>query len=211
MNDTTEISPQSGFLESLIKQLQKEGVTLALVATANVHHKAIEEIAHAIAKTIQPSAHSRSEIPLHASITALPLSTRTQNILWRRHIHTVAELLLVSKDYLTDLRGLGKKSIEDVIGYLQRYGWSLYDANDPYRSAEAFEAVYGSLSDIPINFVRTSPVQNVSIKRRRRGEFYTLGDIAKANWTKFKKSEHRLNEEELRHLKKLFQTLIVNY
>lgn len=55
------------------------------------------------------------------SIDAIGLSVRSTNALHRAEIHTVGDMLKYTEETLTDIRSLGKKSIDEILAKIEEY------------------------------------------------------------------------------------------
>lgn len=65
-------------------------------------------------------------------IAKLRLSTRTYNALMQRNIKTIGQLLMMNEDDLMDIKGLGRKGVDEIfslwIPYIKQYA-EIYDKN----------------------------------------------------------------------------------
>ncbi len=55
------------------------------------------------------------------SVDLIGLSKRSQNALHRAQVHTVGEMLMYTEESLQQIRNLGKKSIEEILGKIEEY------------------------------------------------------------------------------------------
>ena len=55
------------------------------------------------------------------SIDTIGLSVRSTNALHRADVHTVGDMLKYSEESLTNIRNLGKKSIEEIVEKIKEY------------------------------------------------------------------------------------------
>ena len=55
------------------------------------------------------------------SIDAIGLSVRSSNALHRAGVHTVGDMLERTEEDLSQVRNLGKKSLEEILGKIEEY------------------------------------------------------------------------------------------
>ncbi len=76
-------------------------------------------------KTEEEVSRSKEEESLAIEITSIPFSTRTQNVLEKASIKTVADLVSLSEEELLSLEGMGEKGIKEIKKAIGNLGLTL--------------------------------------------------------------------------------------
>lgn len=109
-----------------------------------------------------------SESPDNLTLEELNLSVRTFNCLCRAGIHTVGELRKMSREDLTKVRNLGRKSQEEVIQKLASMGLTLQGEQEPPSCSEQLRELIG-LKDVK------EQVRKIAAFARMKKDMETLG------------------------------------
>jgi DNA-directed RNA polymerase subunit alpha len=76
-------------------------------------------------KTKKEISESKEEEPLAIEIASIPFSTRTQNVLEKANIKTVADLAALSEEEILGLEGMGEKGIKEIKKAIGNLGLTL--------------------------------------------------------------------------------------
>ena len=78
------------------------------------------------------------------SIDTIGLSVRCINALHRIEVHTVGDMLQYDEERLLQVRNLGRKSVQEILGKIEEYkareasGWTPAETEQPEENAEVW-------------------------------------------------------------------------
>ncbi|OGI27279.1 MAG: DNA-directed RNA polymerase subunit alpha [Candidatus Moranbacteria bacterium RIFOXYB1_FULL_43_19] len=118
------ITPEEAFQEAVKIAIDQFGATKEMDTGEKIEEEKISEEA-------APEEKSKEEVPekeesaLATEVTSIPFSTRTQNVLEKSNIKTIADLVALREEELMNLEGMGEKGIKEIRKAIGNLGLTL--------------------------------------------------------------------------------------
>ncbi len=118
------ITPEEAFQEAVKIAIDQFGATKEMDTGEKTAEKEVPEKV-ALKEKSEKEIPEREESALAIEVASIPFSTRTQNVLEKSNIKTIADLVALQEEELMNLEGMGEKGIKEIRKAIGNLGLTL--------------------------------------------------------------------------------------